>query len=58
MLQTLEESILWGRGVEWGAEEQVLGAHGMEEGSLQRLWEAGMLGSALLDHLGVPPAEN
>ena len=47
-----------GRGVEWGAEEQVLGAHGMEEGSLQRLWEVEMSGSALLDHLAAPPADS
>ena len=36
------ECILWGRGAVLGAEEQELGAHGMEEGSLQSLWEAGM----------------
>ena len=42
--------------VEWGAEEQVLGAHGMEEGSLRRPWEVGM--SELLDHLAAPPADN
>ena len=39
-----------------GAEEQVLGAHGMEEGSLRRPWEVGM--SELLDPLAAPPADN
>ena len=44
------ESCLWETGGVWDAEEQGLWAHGMEEGSLQRLREDGMLDLALLYH--------
>ena len=56
--QTHGESSLWETGGVRGAEEQGLWAQGMEEGSLQRLREAGMLGLALLDHWEAPPAGN
>ena len=39
--QTLGESSFWERGGVWGAEEQELWAHGMEEGSLLRPREVG-----------------
>ena len=39
--QTLGESSLWEIGGVWGAEEQELWAHGMEEGSLLRPREVG-----------------
>ena len=38
--QTVGKSYPWERGEVWGAEEQGLGEHGMEEESLERLGEA------------------
>ena len=39
------------------AEEQELGTHGREEGSLQRHWEAGTSDSSQLFHRGAPPVK-
>ena len=56
--QTFWEGSHWEREGVWGAGEQELWAHVMEEEPLQRQGEAGKLGSAQLDHQGAPPAES
>ena len=54
----LGESSFQEKGGLWGVDELELGAHGREEGSLQRQGEAGMLVSAQLYRPEAPPAEN
>ena len=53
----MRHSLLEREGV-WGAEQQELGIHGREGGSLQRLREAEMSNLAQLDHQEAPQAAN